>query len=160
MAGIFTGTNGDNDDWLITPTLNIQPNQRLRFSYKVYNDSFEEDLKIKLSTSGTALSAFNTILYETSYSTTTAASGTTEGSNTLEVASSTGIRIGDVFYITNFPFPYGRCSKAANATAIQCSIHACLALSDCPCVPVKYCKMRKLVMGCKSAAISNANVRT
>lgn len=39
MAAIFSGTNGNNDDWLITPTLNILPNQRLRFSYKVY-DSF------------------------------------------------------------------------------------------------------------------------
>ena len=31
MAAIFSGSNGNNDDWLITPTLNIQPNQRLRF---------------------------------------------------------------------------------------------------------------------------------
>jgi gliding motility-associated-like protein len=126
MAAIFSGTNGDNDDWLITPTLNIQPNQRLRFSYKVYDSFFEEDLKIKLSTSGTALSAFNTILYETSFSTTTAASGTTEGSNTLEVASSLGVKIGDVFYITNFPFAFGTTVTAINGNVLTMSTNATL----------------------------------
>src|SRR5699024_849627 len=33
-AGMFTGTNGANNDWLITPGLNIQDNQRLRFYYR------------------------------------------------------------------------------------------------------------------------------
>lgn len=126
MAAIFSGTNGNNDDWLITPTLNIQPNQRLRFFYKVYNSSFSEDLKIKLSTNGTALSAFSTILYETSFSTTTAASGTTQGSNTLEVASSSGIKIGDVFYITNFPFPFGTTVTAINGNVLTMSTNATL----------------------------------
>jgi len=106
MASMFTGTNGNNDDWLITPTLTIQPNQRLRFSYKVKDNFFTEDLKIKLSTNGTDLAQFSTILYENSFSTTTDASGTTAGSNQLTVASASGIQVGDIFYITNFPFPY------------------------------------------------------
>lgn len=126
MAAIFSGTNGDNDDWLITPTLTIRPNQRLRFSYKVYDSFFKEDLKIKLSTSGTALSSFNTLLYETSFSTTTDATGTVEGSNLLTVASSSGIRIGDVFYITNFPFPFGTTVTAINGNVLTMSTTATL----------------------------------
>jgi hypothetical protein len=129
MAAIFSGTNGDNDDWLITPTLTIRPNQRLRFSYKVYDSFFKEDLKIKLSTSGTALSSFNTLLYETSFSTTTDATGTVEGSNLLTVASSSGIRIGDVFYITNFPFPFGTTVTAINGNVLTMSTTATLTQS-------------------------------
>ncbi len=68
MAAMFSGTNGNNDDWLISPTLAVQPNQRLRFFYKVYNSFFEEDLKIKLSTNGVDLSQFTTVLFDTDVS--------------------------------------------------------------------------------------------
>ena len=64
MAAFMSGTNGANNDWLITPTLIAHPNQRLRFKYKTYNSSFEEDLKVVLSTNGVTPSQFSTVLYE------------------------------------------------------------------------------------------------
>ncbi|WP_282787229.1 choice-of-anchor J domain-containing protein [Flavobacterium croceum] len=64
MAGMFTGSNGANDDWLISPPINIQPNQRLRYYYRVNNSSFTEDLKIKVSTNGVELSEFTTTIYD------------------------------------------------------------------------------------------------
>src|SRR5690606_10227046 len=33
-AGMFTGWNGANNDWLISPTITIGPNQRLRYYYR------------------------------------------------------------------------------------------------------------------------------
>lgn len=124
MAALFTGMNGNNNDWLITPTLKARPGQRLRFYYKVYNEFFEEDLKVMLSTSGAATSQFSTILYENNLSTTTDATGTVAGSNTITVASSQGIRIGDVVYIPGFPIPYATTVIAINGTTITLSENA------------------------------------
>ncbi len=126
MAAMFTGSNGANNDWLITPTLLAQPNQRLRFYYKVMDDSFEEDLKIKLSVNGVATSQFSTLLYETSFSTTTAATGTITGTNTLTVTSSLGIKLGDTFYITGWPFPYGTTVTNISGNVITMSANATL----------------------------------
>lgn len=106
MAGIFSGTNGDNDDWLITPTLMARPGQRLRFYYKVYNSDFTEDLKIKLSTNGATVNQFTTLLYQNSLTTTTDATGTVTGSNTITVTSTADVRIGDILYIPGWQFPY------------------------------------------------------
>lgn len=64
MAGMFTGSNGANDDWLISPTINVTANQRLRFYYKVYHSDFTEDLRIKLSTTGIDVADFTTTLYD------------------------------------------------------------------------------------------------
>jgi len=64
MAGMFTGSNGANDDWLISPTINATENQRLRFYYKVYHSDFTEDLMIKLSTTGIDVADFTTTLYD------------------------------------------------------------------------------------------------
>jgi len=69
MAGMFTGSNGANDDWLISPTINTTGNQRLRFYYKVYHSDFTEDLEIKLSTSGIDLASFTTTLYDSAVET-------------------------------------------------------------------------------------------
>ncbi|MCL9805799.1 choice-of-anchor J domain-containing protein [Flavobacterium amniphilum] len=124
MAALFTGMNGDNNDWLITPTLKARAGQRLRFSYKVYNNFFEEDLKVMLSTGGTATSQFSTILYENNYATTTDASGTTAGSNTITVASSQRVRVGDRVYIPDFPIPYGTTVIAKNGLTITLSENA------------------------------------
>ena len=66
MAGMFTGNNGQNDDWLISPTITITANQRIRYYYKVYDSFFTEDLKIKLSTNGIELAEFTTTLYDSS----------------------------------------------------------------------------------------------
>jgi gliding motility-associated-like protein len=106
MAALFTGNNGNNNDWLITPTLTANANQRLRFYYKVYDEFFEEDLKVMLSTNGTATNQFTTILYENTLLATTNATGTVTGSNTITVASAQGIRVGDMLHIMNNPIPY------------------------------------------------------
>jgi gliding motility-associated-like protein len=109
MASMFTGTNGNNNDWLISPTITVQPNQRLRFYYKVYDEFFEEDLKIKISTNGSDISQFTTTLYENSLSADTDATGVIEGSNVITLASAADaarVRPGDFIYIPDFPFPY------------------------------------------------------
>ncbi|MCG2612498.1 choice-of-anchor J domain-containing protein, partial [Flavobacterium sp. SM15] len=65
-AGIFTGSNGANNDWLISPTINVTANQRLRYYYRVYSSDFTEDLEIRLSTNGVEVSEFTTVLYDSS----------------------------------------------------------------------------------------------
>ncbi|MEW5677328.1 choice-of-anchor J domain-containing protein, partial [Flavobacterium enshiense] len=65
-AAMFTGTNGANNDWLISPTFNVTANQRLRYYYRVNYFEFTEDLNVKLSTNGIALSEFTTTLYDSS----------------------------------------------------------------------------------------------
>lgn len=129
MAALFTGMNGDNNDWLITPTLKAHAGQRLRFTYKVYNSDFEEDLKVMLSTSGTATNQFSTVLYENNYSTTTNATGTVAGSNTITVTSTElqRIRIGDIMYIPGYPFPYGTTVIAKNGAIITLSTNATIS---------------------------------
>ncbi|NNT73227.1 T9SS type B sorting domain-containing protein [Flavobacterium sp. IMCC34852] len=106
MAALFTGTNGNNNDWLITPTLSAHAGQRLRFYYKTYSNFFEEDLKVMLSVNGVATNQFTTILYENNFTTTIDAAGTTAGSSTITVADGSGVRVGDTFYIPGFPIPY------------------------------------------------------
>ncbi|SFN47815.1 gliding motility-associated C-terminal domain-containing protein [Bizionia echini] len=64
-AAMFTGTNGRNEDWLISPTITITENQRLRYYYRVFDSFFTEDLEVLLSTNGTGLDQFTTVLYDT-----------------------------------------------------------------------------------------------
>ncbi|TAE62330.1 MAG: fibronectin type III domain-containing protein, partial [Flavobacteriia bacterium] len=109
MAALFTGNNGNNNDWLISPTITVNPNQRLRFYYKVYDEFFEEDLKVMLSTNGIATNQFTTILYENSLNSFTTATGVVAGSNTITLASvedAARVKPGDFIYIPGFPFPY------------------------------------------------------
>ena len=129
MAAIFSGTNGDNDDWLITPTLMAHAGQRLRFYYKVYNDFFTEDLKVKLSTNGAAVNQFTTLLYENSLSVPTDATGTVTGSNTLTMATTQGIRTGDVVYIPGWPFPYLTTVTNITGSVITLSQNATVTLT-------------------------------
>lgn len=63
-AAMFTGTNGNNEDWLISPTLTITNNQRLRYYYRVNDSFFTEDLEVLLSTNGIGLDQFTTVLYD------------------------------------------------------------------------------------------------
>ncbi|WP_191858948.1 choice-of-anchor J domain-containing protein [Hanstruepera ponticola] len=63
-AAMFTGTNGRNEDWLISPTITITDNQRLRYYYRVNDSFFTEDLEVLLSTNGTGLDQFTTVLYD------------------------------------------------------------------------------------------------
>lgn len=62
-AGIFTGQNGANNDWLISPAINIQDNQRLRFYYRAGSQYYTEDLEVRLSTSGNSPADFTETLY-------------------------------------------------------------------------------------------------
>ncbi|MGG7036987.1 MAG: choice-of-anchor J domain-containing protein, partial [Flavobacterium sp.] len=95
-ASILTANNGLGNDWLISPTLTIKPNQRLRYKYRVNNNSFNEDIKVMYSKEGTDLDKFtNNILYENSIYTTTTGSGVVQGLNTITVASVDGILEGD-----------------------------------------------------------------
>lgn len=64
-AGIFTGSNGNNDDWLISPTITVTAGQRLRYYYRVHDSFFEEDLEVLLSTTGVEPASFTTVLYNT-----------------------------------------------------------------------------------------------
>jgi gliding motility-associated-like protein len=121
MSALFTGTNGNNNDWLITPTLSAHAGQRLRFSYKVYNAFFEEDLKVMLSIGGVDTSVFSR-LYQNNLSTTTDAIGTVEGLNKITVASTEDIRVGDVMYIPGFPFPYLTTVTNVNQTTFEITL--------------------------------------
>ncbi|WP_339622500.1 choice-of-anchor J domain-containing protein [uncultured Winogradskyella sp.] len=63
-ATMFTGQNGNNNDWLISPTITITENQRLRYYYRVNDSFFTEDLDVLLSTTGIGIDQFTTILYD------------------------------------------------------------------------------------------------
>ncbi|WP_417291477.1 choice-of-anchor J domain-containing protein [Corallibacter sp.] len=63
-AAMFTGHNGRNEDWLISPTITITENQRLRYYYRVNDGFFTEDLEVLLSTNGTGIDQFTTVLYD------------------------------------------------------------------------------------------------
>ncbi|MES2411753.1 MAG: choice-of-anchor J domain-containing protein [Bacteroidota bacterium] len=129
MAALFTGTNGQNNDWLITPTLTAHAGQRLRFYYKTYSEFFEEDLKVMLSENGVATNQFSTILYENNFTTTIDAAGTTTGSNTITVADGSGVRPGDTFYIPDFPIPYATTVTSVVGNTITVSAAATLTLA-------------------------------
>lgn len=129
MAALFTGMNGNNNDWLITPTLTAHAGQRLRFYYKTYSSDFEEDLKVMLSTTGVATSAFaSNIMYENNF-TTTVTSGTTIGSNSIIVADGTGVRVGDTFYIPGFPIPYATTVTNVTGNTITVSAAATITMA-------------------------------
>lgn len=64
-AGIFSGTNGDNNDWLISPTITVTAGQRLRYYYRVNSSDFSDDLEVMLSTTGIESANFTTMLYTT-----------------------------------------------------------------------------------------------
>lgn len=63
-AAMFTGHNGANEDWLISPTITITDNQQLRYYYRVNDSFFTEDLEVLLSTNGTGTDQFTTVLYD------------------------------------------------------------------------------------------------
>jgi gliding motility-associated-like protein len=129
MAALFTGMNGANNDWLITPTLTAHAGQRLRFHYKTYSEFFEEDLKVMLSVNGVAINQFSTILYENNFTTNIDATGTIAGSNIITVANGTGVRVGDTFYIPGFPIPYATTVTNVTGNAITVSANATITMA-------------------------------
>ncbi len=126
MAALNTATNGNNNDWLITPTLTVHPNQRLRFKYKTLSPYYEEDLKVMLSTSGVAPAQFTTTLYQNNLIASTDATGTVTGSNIITIPSIQDVRVGDVIYIPGWPFAYQTTVTAINGNAVSLSTNATL----------------------------------
>ncbi|WP_067148136.1 choice-of-anchor J domain-containing protein [Pseudotamlana agarivorans] len=63
-AAMFTGHNGRNEDWLISPTITLTENQQLRYYYRVNDSFFTEDLEVLLSTNGVGLDQFTHVLYD------------------------------------------------------------------------------------------------
>jgi len=52
------GLGGENDDWLISPTIQLTGNQRLRYFHRVDSDWEPNDFRVVLSTSGIAVADF------------------------------------------------------------------------------------------------------
>ncbi len=63
-AGMFTGQNGANDDWLISPQINITANQRLRFYYRAGSQYYIEDLQVWVSITGRNPEDFTAKLFD------------------------------------------------------------------------------------------------
>ena len=55
-------TPNGNNDWLISPTIQLNGNQRLRYKYRVVSSGYPAELEVKLSTTGTAVTAFTNTL--------------------------------------------------------------------------------------------------
>jgi gliding motility-associated-like protein len=64
-AAIFSGSNGANNDWLISPTITVTAGQRLKYYYRVNSSDFSDDLEVMLSTTGVEPANFTTMLYTT-----------------------------------------------------------------------------------------------
>jgi len=60
---------GANNDWLISPTITLTGNQRLKFHYRVQSAGEPNDFELLLSTTGNSPASFtNTLIANTSYS--------------------------------------------------------------------------------------------
>jgi hypothetical protein len=58
-AMIYTDFNGGtNNDWLISPTINLTGNQRLKFHYRVQSSGEPNDFEVLLSTAGVGTADF------------------------------------------------------------------------------------------------------
>ncbi|MCO6148911.1 choice-of-anchor J domain-containing protein [Flavobacterium sp. NRK1] len=51
-----------NDDWLISPGIQLNGNQRLKFRYRVVSTSFPTQLEVKLSTTGNTIADFTNVI--------------------------------------------------------------------------------------------------
>ncbi len=70
VAVIYTDANsGNDDDFLVTPTITLTGNEQLRFSYRVQSAAEPNDFQVTLSTTGVAPGSFsNTLMPLTSAS--------------------------------------------------------------------------------------------
>ncbi|MHA3789936.1 choice-of-anchor J domain-containing protein [Flavobacterium hauense] len=55
-------TPNGNNDWLISPTVQLNGNQRLRYKYRVVSSGYPAEMEVKLSTTGTAVASFTNTL--------------------------------------------------------------------------------------------------
>ncbi|MEZ4854708.1 choice-of-anchor J domain-containing protein, partial [Flavobacterium sp.] len=63
VAALYTDFNaGADDDWLISPTLTLTGNQRLKFHYRVQSAGEPNDFEVLLSTAGTDPASFTNVL--------------------------------------------------------------------------------------------------
>lgn len=51
-----------NDDWLISPAIQLNGNQRVKFRYRVVSTSYPTEMEVKLSTTGNAVANFTNVL--------------------------------------------------------------------------------------------------
>ncbi|RDI04414.1 choice-of-anchor J domain-containing protein [Flavobacterium sp. AG291] len=51
-----------NDDWLISPAIQLNGNQRVKFRYRVVSASYPTEMEVKLSTTGNAVANFTNTL--------------------------------------------------------------------------------------------------
>jgi gliding motility-associated-like protein len=56
------GNGGANNDWLISPQIVLNGNQRLRYRYRVQSATEPNDFRVMLSTTGTAPASFTTTI--------------------------------------------------------------------------------------------------
>ncbi|WP_162126508.1 T9SS-dependent choice-of-anchor J family protein [Flavobacterium phycosphaerae] len=54
--------NGNNNDWLVSPTITLTGNQVLKYQYKVQSSAEPNNFRVMLSTNGPNLSGFTTTL--------------------------------------------------------------------------------------------------
>lgn len=60
-ASIYTG-NAANNDWLISPAINLTGNERLKFHYKVEDSNSTTGFKLLMSTTNSDINSFNQVL--------------------------------------------------------------------------------------------------
>lgn len=51
-----------NDDWLISPAIQLNGNQRVKFRYRVVSTSYPTEMEVKLSTTGNNITDFTNVL--------------------------------------------------------------------------------------------------
>ncbi len=85
-TALYTDFNaGANDDWLITPPITLSSNQRLRYWYRVRSANEPNDYEVLLSTTGTSVTDFTTVLKPL-----TVAANTTYDEDTIDLSAYTG----------------------------------------------------------------------
>jgi hypothetical protein len=55
--------SASNDDWLITPAINLTGNERLSFQHRMYSNTYPVTMEVRLSTTGTAPGDFTEVLF-------------------------------------------------------------------------------------------------
>ncbi len=54
--------SASNNDWLISPAIQLNGNQRVKFRYRVVSASYPTDMEVRLSTTGNAIANFTNVL--------------------------------------------------------------------------------------------------
>ncbi|MGG5506784.1 MULTISPECIES: choice-of-anchor J domain-containing protein [unclassified Myroides] len=93
------GARGNNDDWLMTPTIRLTGNQRLRYTYRVQSADLPNEFRVVLSQNGTVINHFTTVLVPT-----TTYNHTQYRENVVDLVDANGVGItGDVTIAWHVP---------------------------------------------------------